>query len=207
MSDVVEVVGMARVLADLDPARFVEFPRALQRGGLAIQAEMQHVARTHHDLGNLERQIHVEGPTGSGINSEIRIGISTAAAPEGRPLAFGWSSTSGKRPPIDAIARWLTRHPEAAAGAKSSLNKAGGDLVFRTAAGKVGRRGSIGMITTEASIRSRAFLIARAIGRRGFSFGSGGDHQKADWFHEGIKAGKPKLDAIVRAALGVRGSK
>jgi hypothetical protein len=203
MGEVVEVIGMERVLADLNPARFAQFPHALKRGGLAIQAEMQQVARTHHDLGNLERQIHVEGPTGSGLDAQVRVGISTKAAPEGRPLAFGWASASGKQPPVEAIARWLTRHPEAAAGAKSSLNRTGSDLVFRTSSGKVGRHGSIGFITSEASIRTRAFLIARAIGRRGYSFGRGKEHQRADWFHEGIKAGRPKLEAIIRAALRV----
>lgn len=191
----IEVIGMERIAATLDPARWDRFPLALQQGGIAMAAEMQRAAKSHHDRGTLERAIHSEGPIGRGLKAEVRVGISTSAAPEGRPLAFGWKSDSGKMPPIAPIADWLTRHPEAAAGAKGDLNRKGGDLVFRTMDGKVARQGTVAMVSSQSQIRSRAFLIARAIQRRGYSFG------RSDWFHDGIRAGRPRLDAIVRKAL------
>lgn len=163
-SDVVTVIGAERVDASLDPARWHGFGTALLQGGLAIAAEMQRAAKPHHDTGNLERQIHAEGPFGSGLNQEVRIGIGTAAAPEGRPLAFGWKSKGGLQPPTAAIVAWLSRRGRAAG-------------------------------LTDSQLRGRAFVIARAIGRRGYSFGSD------DWFHKGIAAGKPKLEAIMRAAM------
>jgi hypothetical protein len=180
------VVGAERVDASLDPARrWAGFGTAVLRGGLAIGAEMQRAAKPHHDTGRLEQHIHATPPIGSGLNIEVRVGIGTAGAPEGRPLAFGWKSRSGLQPPTAPIMAWLKRHPEAMAGSTptSGRGKLGGKaLSFRSAGG-------------EAELRSRAFLIARAIGRRGYRFGS------SDWFNAGIAAGKPKLEAIIRAAL------
>jgi hypothetical protein len=163
-SAVVEVIGAERVDASLDPARWQGFGQALLRGGLAIAAEMQRAAKPHHDTGNLERNIHAEGPFGHGLNQEVRIGIGTAGAPEGRPLAFGWKSKSGRQPPTGAIVAWLTRK-----GFGSGL--------------------------TDSQLRGRAFVIARAIGRRGYRFGAD------DWFHKGIEAGRPRLRAIMREAM------
>jgi len=192
MSDTIEVIGLARATALFDSARVGrQFGTGLYRAGQEVAGAMARSAKAHHDTGRLEQQIHAQ-PFGEGFATEVHVGISTGLAPEGRPLAFGWKSTSGKQPPTQAIAEWLSRHPGAASGL---TNRAGKALVFRTAAGFVRRRGTVAEVTGESALRSRAFLIARAIGRRGYSFG------RHDWFHIGIDEARPKLAAIVRSYL------
>lgn len=189
----VEVIGAERVDASLAPARWDAMPKALLRGGLAMAAEMQRAARPHHDTGNLERRIHAEGPFGERLNAVVKIGISTAAAPEGRPLAFGWLSRTGRRPPTEAIMKWLQRHPQSG----PDLSELRGSRARPTILNARTIRGQAG----DAALRSRAFLIARAIGRRGYRFGSD------NWFAKGIVAGKPKLRAILAAELRRAGSR
>lgn len=196
----VEVIGAERVMAALDPARWSGFGRALLRGGLAVAAEMQRAAKPHHDLGNLERNIHAEGPTGSGLNVEVRVGISTAAAPEGRPLAFGWKSSTGKQPPTEAIAAWLLRKGTVPTMSGPGLLRVPSPNVELTATGatRAARGHTRASISAEAAVRGMAFVIARKIGRRGYSFGS------HNWFQMGIDAGRPKLRRIIADALAGR---
>lgn len=88
--------------------------------------------------------------SGSGLGQKAHIGVSAAAVPEARPMTLGWKSGAGKRPPTSAIEEWLERAPNAPS------------------------------TPTGMTTRGFAFLIARAIGRRGYSFGSGSGGQKLD---------------------------
>lgn len=197
MADTIEVIGLQRATQLFSHQRVGEqFAIGMLRSGQEIAGEMARAAKEHHDTGRLEQQIHAE-PFGFGFASEVHVGISTGVAPEGRPLAFGWKSESGKQPPTQAIAEWLGRHPSAAAGLTNGRGQA---LVSRNGAGFVRRSGTVAEVSGDAALRSRAFLIARAIGRRGYRFG------KHDWFHLGIERAHPRLAEIMRRAIGGRGA-
>lgn len=184
MSEFVEVIGLQKAQALFDANRLGRgFAIGLYRAGQEVAAEMQREAKPHHWHGRLEQQIHANPPTGTGLNTEVRVGITTGLAPEGRPLAFGWKSEGGKQPPSgpgSPLADWVATH---IAGASSN--------VTRNAAGRIRRKGSIASITAEPGVQRIAFLIARKIARTGYRFGSD------DWFHKGITAARPRLAGIV----------
>ncbi|HTR71861.1 MAG TPA: hypothetical protein VMH41_16750 [Mycobacteriales bacterium] len=164
MADFVEIVGLEKLLGVLDPATWAAGASAglLKAGQTAIESRARaNVEDEHHFTGNLAQNLHTE-VQGSGLDLEAHVGVSTGLVPEGRPLEFGWPAGSGKQPPTDAIARWLASKPEIA----------GSPLVTRSSAGFIRRKGTIAQISQDAAIRSRAFLIARAIGQRGYSFGA-----------------------------------
>ena len=187
VDEYVQVIGLEKLQAALDPAVWAERARAglLRAGQVAIEPRARvNVEAEHHYHGTLAQNLHTE-LMGEGMASEAHVGISTGLVPEGRPLEFGWRSASGKQPPIDAIARWLTSKPEIA----------GSPLVTRNKAGFIHRKGTIAEISQDAQIRSRAFLIARAIGRRGFSFG------RLAWLHDAAVAGREQAVQIMRDAL------
>lgn len=193
----VEVIGADRVFDSLDTRRrWAAFPRALLQAGMAVQAEMQRAAKPHHDTGRLERGIHV-AQQGAGLEAEVRVGISSAAVPEGRPLAFGWASKAGRQPPTEAIAAWLLRKGTISAMQGPGLLRVPSANLRLTARGRLAaRRGhTMGAIAQERAVRGLAFVIARSIGRRGYSFGS------HDWFHMGIHAARPRVRTIINAAL------
>jgi hypothetical protein len=68
---------------------------------------------------------------------------------------------SGKQPPIDAIARWIARKPEIGSSVSSNIGY--------NAAGQRRTTGTLSAVSQESRVRSLAFLIARAIGKRGYS--------------------------------------
>lgn len=192
MASTIEIIGLERGKALFDAAHVGQrFGLGMLRAGQEVAGEMARSAKEHHDTGRLEQQIHATA-MGEGFATEVHVGISTGLAPEGRPLAFGWKSGSGKQPPVQAIAEWLSRHPSAAAGLANARGQA---LVSRNGAGFVRRAGTIAEVTGDAALRSRAFLIARAIGRRGYRFG------KHDWFHTGIDRARPRLEGILRRSM------
>jgi hypothetical protein len=180
--ETVEIVGLAKAEALLSAARY---ERALGAGllaaGILVQSEARAVLASHHWHGRAEAEVHAEprGPL------SVFVGGSAAKAPELRPLTYGWHSSSGKQPPTSAIAEWLTSKPEIADSSS----------VSRSPRGFVRRRGTIGQIAGESAIRSRAFLIARAIGRRGFSFG------RLDTFAVAIARARPRIAAVIAAHM------
>lgn len=190
--DYVTVVGLDRTIARLDPKRWDAAARTglLRAGQVAIEARARTNIKPHTYTGNLAHNLHTD-VRGSGLNLEAHIGISNSVAPEGTALEFG-RRAGGKQPPIDAIARWLTSKPELLADIAGSSGKA---LVGRNGAGHIVRRGTISSISADARVRSRAFLIARAIGRRGFSFG------KLEWLKNAGRDGRVQARQIIRDAL------
>ena len=192
MTDVtVEVVGLQHVIDGLDPARMgAGLKLGMLRAGQDIQREMRAKAAPHHFRGTLEQQIHVE-QSGTGLHVETRVGITTAKAPEGRPLQFGWKSTGGKQPPTDALVPWVLEHMGG-----DLQNAKGQSLRYRTTDknGKWRARNRAGA-AQDAQVRSIAFLIARRIGRKGYSFGS------TDWLHAGFEAARPRIAGHIRDAI------
>ncbi len=186
MGDYVEIIGLAKAVGLVNPSHYAQgFRTGLFRAGQEAEGQMKQAARSHRDTGNLEQQIHTSEPVGSGLNLEVHVGIATGLAPEGRPIAFGWRSSSGKMPPVAPIAEWIQRR--GGMGATAS--------VTRTKAGFIRRKGTVAQISSEPAIRSLAFAIARSIQKRGYRFGSD------DWFHRGIDAARPRLAEIVRSYM------
>lgn len=174
----VHVIGLDAALRGLSPERLAAgLPAGLHAVGLDLAAEVHGYIKPHHYTGRAEQQVHAEPPEGQGFGVHVFVGTSASAVPELRPLMYGWKS-SGKRPPTDAIAKWLSGKPELA----------GSGSVTRSSGGFVRRSGTKSQISAEASVRSRAFLIARAIGRRGYSFGTGAGGQHISNFHDAWEA-------------------
>lgn len=196
MSQTVEIVGLARVRAMLDPASFGPgLRRGLERAGQLVQREERGILHPHHFRGRAEQGVHVE-TRGSGLAIETRIGIAADKVPEGRPLAFGWKSSGGKQPPSSALVPWVL---EKFGG--SLTNARGQALRYRytTKAGTWAARNRAGA-SQDAQVRSIAFLVARKIGRSGYSFAP------LDWAHRGLEAARPHLRGIILAALRERRS-
>ncbi|HLA65024.1 MAG TPA: hypothetical protein VK600_00415 [Candidatus Saccharimonadales bacterium] len=168
MSDVeVVIVGIPKAMRDLDPARMAV---GLRTGFQAVGDQLvapaaRRIVRPHHWHGRFEQQIHTT-VTGSGLNVAAHVGVSSAMVPEARPLTFGWKSGSGRQPPTDAIMAWLT-----GSGKGAQLLAQGGVGVRRNSGGFItGSRASRVGSGDQAAVRSIAFLIARKIGKSGYSF-------------------------------------
>ena len=160
------VVGLDNVQRNLalqlGPLMLEKVAAGLERGGFAVQAAARANLAPHHYHGTAEQQTTVSPPLITAGNVTVTVGIHGGLAPEGRPLEFGWASAAGKQPPTKAIAEWLTSKP----GLIPSAN------VSRNARGFVRRKGTIAAIASESAVRGMAFVIARNIKRRGYSFGS-----------------------------------
>ena len=153
---------LARMQAELGPLMEAKVARGLELGGIAVQGAARQNLSSHHYHGTAENQTTVSPPIIAAGSVEVTVGIHGGLAPEGRPLEFGWASSSGKQPPTSAIAEWLTSKP----GLIPSPN------VTRNAQGFVRRRGTVAAIASESAVRGMAFVIARNIKRRGYSFGA-----------------------------------
>jgi hypothetical protein len=182
---VVRVIGIPEAVAHFDPARIGRgFHDGMMEAGFLVAREVKVELKPHHYTGRAEQQLHPE-PSGEGLKTNVFVGASAALVPELRPLDQGWHSASGKQPPTQAIAEWLAHKPEIA----------GSSSVFRTSKGFVRRTGTIAQVSAEAGIRSRAFLIARAIGRRGFAFG------KTNAFELGWARAAGQVQGIIARAI------
>ncbi len=182
----VRIVGIPQaitMLDDLDQG----FGQGLFRVGQKIADLVRIELKPHHYTGRAEQQTHAE-LTGTGFKSQVFVGVSTALVPEMRPLMLGWHSSSGKMPPVAAIAEWLAHKPELS----------GSSSHFRTASGFVRNRkgATISSISQEADVRSRAFVIARAIGKRGFSF------SPLHAFDKAFALIEPEIPAILAEYMG-----
>ena len=177
----IQVVGLDKAVGDLDPALWT---RGLRRGLLKVGQQAADAVKSdispHHYTGRAEQQVHAQEEHLVGIS--VYVGTSAALVPELRPMVEGWRSTGGRRPPIDAIAEWLAHKPEVTGRSDLHVLSSRGLLKFkaigRLASSGKSVSGSIGSTVSDPGIRSHAFLIARAIGKKGYSFG------KTDSFHK-----------------------
>lgn len=149
----IEVVGMDRVLARLDPARWAAGVRTgLQRSGdeMAEAARGNLGERSYTGRAAANVQSSVEG---TGIALELRVGVNTAIAPEAAVLESG-RRPGAPMPPPDVIASWLA--------------SSGGDA-------------------------ASAFVVARAIGRRGMS--------PTHWLSRAVATTRPAIAGNVRTGI------
>lgn len=181
----VRVTGIPETLKALDPETFARGLRmGLQASGDRIGAHARQTVHTHHWHGTFEQAIHTE-IKGSGLDLEAHVGVSSSQVPHARPLSYGWKSQMGKRPPTQAIAKWLTDKPE------MSLTP----NVSRGRDGFVKRSTTIANISREKMVRQAAFLIARSIAKKGYGFPPLKPFEKA-W--DAMGGDVPR---IIRAAL------
>ena len=165
----VVIVGADKVKAAIaslsGPEMDARVGRGLMAWGQVIQTAARRNLHGHHFTGRAEQSTSVSEPTVSGSTVGVTIGIHGGLAPEGRPLEFGWASSSGKQPPSQPIYEWLTGSSQGA----NVLTSFGGS-VNRTGEGFIVGAKS-GRTSQESTARGLAFVIARNIGRRGYSFG------------------------------------
>lgn len=162
----VVVVGLPKAMAALSPEQIGQkLVVGFGLAGQALASAGRTIIRPHHYTGRYEQQIHVETTGATPATIQTFVGVSAGLVPEARPLDLGWRSASGKQPPVAAIAEWIAHKPELAQAAGSSS-------VSRSSSGFVRRTGTIATVSGEAAIRSMAFVIARKIGQRGYSFGA-----------------------------------
>ena len=166
----VVIVGQDKVVAALSalggPEMDARIGSGLQAWGQVIQTAARRNLADHHFTGRAEQFTTVEGPVVSGSTVGVTIGIHGGLAPEGRPLEYGWASSSGKQPPSQPIYEWLT-----GSSAGRSVLTGFGASVNTTKAGFIpGSRSARVSSSEESTARGLAFLIARSIGRRGYSF-------------------------------------
>ncbi len=109
--------------------------------------------------------------TGTGFGIGAHVGVSAAAVPEARPLTYGWPGGAGKQPPSAPIESWLNRNPSRVS------------------------------VPSGMTAKSFAFLIARAIGKRGYSFGSGVGGQKLDTFRRAFDEVREKVREVIAKHL------
>ena len=157
---VATVTGLDAVQKALSPQQFeARLHAGLTTAGNLVAAQARNIVRPHHYTGRFEQQIHV-AVTGTGLSQKATVGVSAAQVPEARPLSYGWKSNSGRMPPIEPIAQWVAKHPEISPSKNSYTNSSG----FRRT------RGSAASVGAESAVRGLAFVIARSIMRKGYSF-------------------------------------
>ena len=179
----IQVVGLDKAVAKLAPAHWEQ---GLRRGLLKVGQQAADAVKEdispHHYTGRAEQQVHAQAEH---LSSRISVYVGTSAAlvPELRPMVEGWKSSNGRQPPVGPIAEWLAHKPGVTGRADLHGFSSRGFLKFRS----IGRlassgktvRGSIGSTVADPGILSHAFLIARAIGRKGYSFGKTNSFHKA----------------------------
>jgi hypothetical protein len=79
----------------------------LSKSGHTVLKAAQMIAAPHHFSGRLQNRMGVV-VSGSGMNQKATIGVNAAEVPEAGPLSHGWRSRSGKQPPTEDIAHWLS---------------------------------------------------------------------------------------------------
>jgi hypothetical protein len=185
----VHIKGLDAALKALDPHTFeMGLRKGMHEAGDLLGGIARGHIKPHHLTGNFEQQIHTE-VKGEGLTIRAHVGVSSGQVPEARPLSYGWLSETGKMPPISAIAKWLTYKP-GLINSKNVYTQVGGK-----GHGNTVRRGSIATISAEKAVRSQAFLIARAIARRGYSFEPIRPFEKA-WDEGGLR-----VQGIIEAAI------
>jgi hypothetical protein len=163
----------------------------LEQAGVVVQTNARRNLADHHYTGRAERMTVVSPPLITPESISVTVGIHAGTAPEGRPLEYGWKSESGKQPPTEPILQWLQ-----SSGKGAGLLASAGINVRRNKAGFItGSRAQRVAPNQAAKARSIAFLIARKIGRRGYSFG------KLGWLSGGLEEAKPAILGIVGRAI------
>jgi hypothetical protein len=166
----VVIVGMDKVKATLaqwsGPELDARMGTGLMAWGQVVQTQARQNLHSHHFHGTAEMATTVSSPVSSGTSTSVTVGIHGGLAPEGRPLEFGWASSSGKQPPSGPIYEWLTGSSQGAA-ALSSI------ATVKTKGGFIsGSKSNRLAASDESAARGLAFVIARSIGKRGYSFGA-----------------------------------
>ena len=189
----VVVVGKDKVEASLaayaGPEMEARLGLGLQAWGQVVQGGARANLHSHHFTGRAEQSTTVSGPSVSGSTVAVTVGIHGGLAPEGRPLEFGWASSSGKQPPSEPIYQWLTGSSQGAA-------------VLTSAGGSVSRKGGFiagarsGRTSDESTARGLAFVIARNIGKKCFALGA--LHWLSKASVETIEEGKTAFLRVVR---------
>ena len=144
----VHIEGEAKVMAMLQHEAYQSrAEHGLIDAAHAMERDAKANLKEHHFRGQTERNTTTSDIDRQGDRSVVTIGIHGGMAPQGRPLEFGWKSESGKMPPIQPIADWLV--------SKGIAGPAKGTKATKTA---------------DSAVRGFAFVIARNIQRRGYSF-------------------------------------
>ena len=155
---------LARMQAELGPLMEAKVARGLKLGGIAIQGAARQNLSEHHFHGTAENQTTVSPPLITAGSVAVTVGIHGGLAPEGRPLEFGWKSDSGKMPPVLPIAEWIVgKGIGQARTPKGFINYGKGGKSARV------QEAAFGAAFPGYAV-SMAFLIARKIQKRGYSF-------------------------------------
>lgn len=163
----------------------------LEQAGVLVQTNARRNLAEHHYHGTAERNTVVSPPLITPEAITVTVGIHAGLAPEGAPLEFGWRSQSGKQPPSEPIYQWLQ-----GSGKGAGLLASAGVNVRRNSAGFItGSRAKRIAPDQQKAARGLAFVIARNIGRKGYSFGA------LHWLSGGLEEAKPAIMGIIARAI------
>ena len=158
-----------RVLHALTPDAYeAKAEQGLIDAAHAIERDAKANLHEHHFRGTTERNTTTSAIERDGDRSWVTVGVHGGQAPQARPLEFGWKSESGKMPPIQPIADWLVSKGYAGPSKGTKATK-----------------------TADAGVRGLAFVIARNIKRRGFSFGP------LHWLGRAYDQNRPKVAGYI----------
>ncbi len=165
----VTVLGVRETIAELHiavSAMALRGTAGLVAGGKIIQELARENLAPHHYRGTAERQVSVSTPVVSPTEVVVTVGHHWPPFnPTGYTFEYGWHSQSGRRPPVQPIEDWLNTKGFAARGGRPMTS------------------------------RQAAFIVARAIGQRGYSFGE--DH----WLDDAAAEGAGAVVGAVYAAV------
>jgi hypothetical protein len=158
---------VAKLQLEVQALRTLKAEAGLLAGAHAVQRKAKENLAPHHYKGRAEQQTTVSAPLITPGSVTVTVGIHGGIAPEGRPLEYGWKSAGGKQPPTQAIADWLISSGRGA----SMLSSAGVELRRNKAGFITGAKARRVAPTDASKVKGLAFVIARNIKRRGYSFG------------------------------------
>lgn len=191
----VRIVGLEKTMRDVSPA---EFGRRTHDGfhaaGLVIEGAAKGIVAPHHYTGRFEQRIHTV-TTGHNLG-DIKTVVGVIGVPEARSLTYGWPV--GSFPNISKIADWVVRRIENASVSVSRTSKG----LLRVKPGAGGLKGAAG----EGNVKHIAFVIARAISRRGFTFGTGTGGQKLDTFSKAFEDNKVLIKTTIVRFMTKKGT-
>lgn len=178
----VQVIGLDKATAKLAPK---VWDAGIRRGLLKVGQQAADAVKAdiapHHYTGRAEQQVHAKEELSGKLS--VYVGTSAKLVPELRPMVEGWQSGTGKMPPVGPIAEWLAHKPGVTGRSDLHFLNSKGLLKFR-AIGKIASsgksvNGSIRSTVADPEIMSHAFLIARSIAKKGYSFGKTDSFRKA----------------------------
>ena len=189
----VHIEGEAKVMAMLQHEAYQSrAEHGLIDAAHAMERDAKANLKEHHFRGQTERNTTTSDIERNGDVSSVTVGIHGGMAPQGRPLEFGWKSESGKMPPIQPIADWIVSK-----GIGQKRNAKGG--VNYGKGGKAARvnEAAFGAAYPGATV-SFAFLIARKIQKRGYSF------PPLHWLGRAYDSGSSKVSGYIERRMQER---